>query len=94
MLLHRIIIKPGILIFRKAGILPKVKEDLVLPGVYWVQISLTDYLMERPAIGKQVKVMGRRLTVVGVFKKEGEDMLGMSQDKNVLIPINLAKSII
>jgi putative ABC transport system permease protein len=46
-----------------------------------------------PAVGKQIKVMGRRLTVVGVFQKEGEDMLGMSQDKNVLIPINLAKGL-
>jgi len=42
-------------------------------------------------IGKQIKVMGRRVTVVGIFKKEGEDMMGMSQDKNVLIPLNLAK---
>ncbi|WP_432710392.1 ABC transporter permease [Pedobacter sp.] len=45
------------------------------------------------AVGKQIKVLGRRLTVVGVFKKEGEDMLGMSQDKNVLIPINLARGL-
>jgi putative ABC transport system permease protein len=45
-------------------------------------------------IGKQVKVMGRRLTVIGTFKKEGEDMLGMSQDKNILLPMNLAKGII
>eukprot|EP01132_Coremiostelium_polycephalum_P013987 gene13987-17009_t len=45
------------------------------------------------AVGKQIKTMGRRLTVVGVFKKEGEDMLGVSQDKNILIPINLAKSL-
>lgn len=45
------------------------------------------------AIGKQIKVMGRRVTVVGVFKKEGEDMMGMSQDKNILIPLNLAKGI-
>ncbi|WP_199140719.1 ABC transporter permease [Pedobacter sp. ASV12] len=44
-------------------------------------------------LGKQIKVMGRRLTVVGVFKKEGDDMLGMSQDKNVLIPLNLAKGL-
>ncbi len=44
-------------------------------------------------IGKQIKVMGRRVTVVGVFKKEGEDMLGMSQDKNVLIPMAMAKGI-
>ena len=46
-----------------------------------------------PAIGKQIKVMGRRLTVVGVFKKEGEDMLGMSQDNNILIPINFARGL-
>jgi len=44
-------------------------------------------------IGKQIKVMGRRVTVIGVYKKEGEDMMGMSQDKNVLIPLNLAKGI-
>lgn len=44
-------------------------------------------------VGKQIKIMGRRVTVVGVFKKEGEDMMGMSQDKNVLIPLNLAKGI-
>ncbi len=46
-----------------------------------------------PAIGKQIKVMGRRVTVVGVFKKEGEDMLGMSQDNNVVIPLNFAKGL-
>lgn len=45
------------------------------------------------AVGKSITVMGRRLNVVGVFKKEGEDMLGMSQDKNVLIPLNFAKGI-
>ncbi|RZK55875.1 MAG: FtsX-like permease family protein [Pedobacter sp.] len=44
-------------------------------------------------IGKQINVMGRRVTVIGVYKKEGEDMMGMSQDKNVLIPLNLAKGI-
>jgi putative ABC transport system permease protein len=44
-------------------------------------------------IGKQIKVMGRRLTVVGVFIKEGDDMLGMSQDNNVVIPLNFAKSL-
>lgn len=45
------------------------------------------------AIGKQIKVMGRRITVVGVFVKEGDDMLGMSQDNNVIIPLNFAKSL-
>jgi putative ABC transport system permease protein len=46
-----------------------------------------------PAVGKQIKVMGRRLNVVGVYKKEGEDMLGMSQDNNVLIPLAFARSL-
>jgi putative ABC transport system permease protein len=45
------------------------------------------------AIGKQIKVMGRRLTVVGVFKKEGESMIGMSQDNNMLIPLNFARGL-
>lgn len=45
------------------------------------------------AIGKSITVMGRRLTVVGVFKKEGEDMMGMSQDKNIIMPLNFAKGI-
>jgi len=45
------------------------------------------------AIGKQIKIMGRRLTIVGVFKKEGESMIGMSQDNNVLIPLNFAKGL-
>ena len=46
-----------------------------------------------PAVGKKIKVMGRRLTVVGVFKKEGEDTFGMSQDNNLLIPLNYAKGL-
>lgn len=45
-------------------------------------------------IGKQVQILGRRATVVGIFKKEGEDMLGTSLDKSVNIPINFAKSIL
>jgi len=45
-------------------------------------------------IGKQVQILGRRVTVIGVFKKEGEDMLGTSLDKNVNIPINFAKGIL
>lgn len=44
-------------------------------------------------VGKTIVVMGRKLDVVGVFKKEGEDMLGMSQDKNLVMPINFARNI-
>ncbi|MFP5081907.1 ABC transporter permease [Pedobacter sp. JCM 36344] len=44
-------------------------------------------------IGKSITVMGRKLNVVGVFKKEGEDMMGMSQDKNIVMNLNFAKGI-
>lgn len=46
------------------------------------------------AIGKKIKVMGRYVTVIGVFAKEGQDMLGISSDKEVLLTLNFAKNII
>ena len=49
---------------------------------------------QQEAVGKIINVMGRKLTVIGVFKEEGEDMLGTSADKTVLLPLNLARNII
>jgi len=46
------------------------------------------------AIGKQLKIMGRYVTVIGVFKKEGNDILGISDDKEILLPLNFAKNVI
>lgn len=46
------------------------------------------------AVGKKIKVMGRYVTIIGIFKKEGEDMLGISSDKEVLLPLNLAHNMI
>ncbi len=46
------------------------------------------------AEGKQIKVLGRNILVIGVFKKEGEDMMGVSSDKTLLIPLNFAKNIV
>jgi len=45
-------------------------------------------------ISKNIKVMGRNLKVIGVFAKEGEDMLGITSDKLLLMPLNFAKNII
>lgn len=45
-------------------------------------------------IGQQIKVGGRKLTVVGVFKKEGESILGGSVDTQVLMPVNFVRNII
>jgi putative ABC transport system permease protein len=46
------------------------------------------------AIGKQIKVMGKYVTIIGVFAKEGQDMLGLSNDKQVLIPLNFARTVL
>jgi putative ABC transport system permease protein len=46
------------------------------------------------AVGKKIKVMGRYVTIIGVFAKEGKDMLGISADKEVLLPLNFAHNII
>jgi putative ABC transport system permease protein len=46
------------------------------------------------AVGKQIKIMGRYVTVIGVFTKEGDDMLGNSDDKQVIVPINFAKDVV
>lgn len=46
------------------------------------------------AVGKQIKVLNRYVTVVGVFSKQGKDMLGISTDKEVLLPLNFAHNLI
>lgn len=46
------------------------------------------------ATGKSIKVMRRKVTVVGVFVREGEDMLGVSSDKTLLMPLNFARNLV
>jgi putative ABC transport system permease protein len=45
-------------------------------------------------IGKEIKVAGQKATVIGVIKKEGESLLGISFDYQVLLPFNFARYII
>lgn len=45
-------------------------------------------------LGHKVKIMGRKIEVIGVTAKEGEDMFGNSNDDNVLLPINYFKSLV
>lgn len=44
-------------------------------------------------VQKTIKAFGRKLLVVGVFKREGEDMFGQSSDRRLLIPINFARNV-
>jgi putative ABC transport system permease protein len=39
-------------------------------------------------IGKEIKVFGRNILVIGVLKKEGSGGFGNSQDEFILIPVN------
>lgn len=45
-------------------------------------------------IGKYIKVFGRKIMVIGVFKREGESILGGNIDTQVIIPINFARNMI
>lgn len=45
-------------------------------------------------IGQQITALGRKLTVIGVLNKEGEDLLGTSADKSVFIPINYVRNVL
>ncbi len=49
----------------------------------------------RPAIGKQIKVMGRKFTILGILAKQGENLLDApSNDDNVYIPYKSFSKII
>jgi putative ABC transport system permease protein len=39
-------------------------------------------------VGSSIKISGHKIKVLGVFKKQGEDMFGNSMDTKVLLPIN------
>jgi len=46
------------------------------------------------AVGKMITVLGRKVNVIGVFAEEGEDMLGISVDKTILLPLNFVRNIV
>ncbi len=46
------------------------------------------------AVGKELKLLGRKVNVMGVFAKEGNSIIGSSADNLVLIPYHFAKTII
>lgn len=44
-------------------------------------------------IGKEVRIYGRKFTVIGVLKKEGANIFGQSKDEIVLLPVNIVRRI-
>ncbi len=45
------------------------------------------------ALGKKIRIFSRKLTVIGVLKKEGAGLFGDSKDEVVLLPVNIARRI-
>jgi len=43
-------------------------------------------------IGRTIKIFGSKLKVIGVMKKQGDDMFGNSDDERVIIPVNFARN--
>lgn len=45
------------------------------------------------ALGKQVDVKGKKATIVGVIKKEGQNMIGWDYDKCIMLPNKFCKQL-
>jgi putative ABC transport system permease protein len=45
-------------------------------------------------IGRKIKIFGRKLDIIGVIKKQGEDIFGNSKDNWVMIPVNYARNVL
>ena len=45
------------------------------------------------ALGKKVRLYGRKFVVIGVLKKEGSGLFGGSKDTAVFFPVNMARKI-
>lgn len=45
-------------------------------------------------VGKVIKIRGLRIVVIGVFKKQGESLLGNTTDTEILIPLNYMRNLV
>ncbi|MCK5538610.1 MAG: ABC transporter permease [Bacteroidales bacterium] len=45
-------------------------------------------------LGKYIKIDGKKLMVIGVTTLQGQDLMGLSMDQVVLIPVNFGKTIV
>ena len=44
-------------------------------------------------MGKQVRLYGRKFTVIGLLEKEGKGLFGSGHDSNIFIPVNVVRRI-
>ncbi|MFT7086522.1 MAG: putative ABC transport system permease protein [Vicingaceae bacterium] len=43
-------------------------------------------------LGKKIKIKGRKVEVIGVIEKEGESMMGQSNDRKMFMPLQFARN--
>ncbi len=48
----------------------------------------------RSPLGKQVKIFGSKVEVIGIMKKEGDDLFGGSSDNQAILPVKFARNYI
>ncbi len=65
-------------------------KNVVIIGSY---ISENLYSNVDP-IGKEIGIFGRKLQIIGVMKKKGENMFGDNSDKEAIVPINYVRNIL
>lgn len=46
------------------------------------------------AVGQELSVRGSKFSIIGVVKKEGSSMIGLSLDDNIIIPVNYARNLV
>lgn len=65
-------------------------ESLLGSNAMVIGYKVAEELFTRPeeAIGKEVRIMGRKVRIVGVVKREGKSLLGDGFDEIALVPYN------
>ena len=55
--------------------------------------NIADALFEgENPLGHQIRIMGQKVIVIGVFQKTGDSIIGNSDDNNVVIPVKFASN--
>lgn len=62
-------------------------------GIIGYEIANTLFSSPERAIGKQVELKGRRVTVVGVIAKKGKDLVGWNYDYCLMLPYMFMKQV-
>lgn len=47
---------------------------------------------KRPAVGKDMKLKGKKVRVIGVFEKEGEGLMSNTLDNSVVVPVQFGRT--